>query len=134
MVSNLKYIRIFKNVNSTRGCSKKSPYLVLPSNLSFVLPSDSEASLTSIGTASLLTSFGTASRDVIPRRLSAEGPLTSFGMTLQLMRHCHKRLSLRFTPLKQPLIQILAIRITPHSRQRTHIKHLPKIPVTSLLY
>jgi len=37
---------------------KKVPY--------FVVPSDSEASL---------TLFGTASRDVIPRHASAEGPL-----------------------------------------------------------
>jgi hypothetical protein len=36
------------------GCSKKSPFY-------FVLPSYSEASLASLGTASLLTSFGTAS-------------------------------------------------------------------------
>jgi len=37
-----------------------------------VFPSDSEASL---------TSFRTASRDVIPRRVSAEGPLASLGAT-----------------------------------------------------
>jgi hypothetical protein len=39
------------------------------------MPRDSEASLALLGTASLLTSFGTASRGVIPRRASAEGPL-----------------------------------------------------------
>ena len=60
------YVRLFKKV----------PY--------YVLPSDSEASLALFGTASLLTLFGTASlltlfgmasRDVIPRSVSAEGPL-----------------------------------------------------------
>jgi len=34
------------------GCSKKSPYSVLPSVLFIVLLSDSEASLASLGTAS----------------------------------------------------------------------------------
>jgi len=38
------------------------------------MPSVSEASLASLGTASPLTSFQTASRDVFPRRASAEGP------------------------------------------------------------
>ncbi len=41
------------SVKSLWGCSKKASY--------FVVPSDSEASLASLGTASLLTSFGTAS-------------------------------------------------------------------------
>jgi hypothetical protein len=63
------------------GCSKKSPlyfvllsvlFIVLPISPSFVLPSVSEAPL---------TSFGTASWDVIPRRVSAEGPLASLGVT-----------------------------------------------------
>ena len=50
------------------GLCKKVP-------LYFVLPSASRASLASLGTASLSTSFGTTSRDVIPRSVSAEGPL-----------------------------------------------------------
>jgi len=45
------------------------------------VPSDSEASLTSFGTASLFTSFGMTLRDVFPRRVSAEGPLASLGAT-----------------------------------------------------
>jgi hypothetical protein len=47
------------------GLCKKVP-------LYFVLPSESEASL---------TSFGTALRDVFPRHASAEGPLASLGAT-----------------------------------------------------
>jgi hypothetical protein len=63
------------------GCFKKVPYSVLPR--------DRAASLASLGTASLLASFGTASHmetprlaprgdishPVFPRRVSAEGPL-----------------------------------------------------------
>jgi hypothetical protein len=66
---------LFPKKQAMKGLFKKVPYSVLPSNLSFVLPSDSEVSLASLGTASLLTSFGTALRDVIPRHASAEGPL-----------------------------------------------------------
>jgi len=44
----------------------KSPYFVLPNVFFIVLPSDSEASF---------TSFGTALRDVILRHVSAEGPI-----------------------------------------------------------
>jgi len=52
-------------VNSTRGCSKKkSPLLLCPAPQP-VLPSASRASL---------TSFGTASRDVIARRARPRDP------------------------------------------------------------
>jgi len=64
-------------VNSTRGCSKKkSPLLLCPAPQP-VLPSASRASL---------TSFGTASRDVIARRAKAEGPLASLGATKKRVR------------------------------------------------
>jgi hypothetical protein len=49
------------------GLFKKVPPLLCPAEPPFfVVPSGSEASL---------ASFGTASRDVIPRHASAEGPL-----------------------------------------------------------
>ena len=38
----------------------------------------SKASLASLGTASLLTSLGTAHRDVFPNRVSAEGPPSAY--------------------------------------------------------
>jgi len=49
-----------KYVNLKKGAVQKSPFY-------FVLPSDSEASLASLGTASLLTSFGMTLHEETPR-------------------------------------------------------------------
>jgi len=76
-----------------------SPYFVVPSVLFVVLPSDSEASLTSFGTASRDVFPRRASLFVFPRHASAEGPLASLGVTKSRLGVTHGGLH-KF--LKQP--------------------------------
>jgi hypothetical protein len=68
----------FETNSAAEAVQKKPPYFVLPSVL--FCPAERKPASLTFGTAPL-NSFWTGSRDVVPRRASAEGPLASLGAT-----------------------------------------------------